>query len=84
MSDIEAARADLRGRGVEISEAFHGDSGVYDGPDEPYLFGRRRSQWRAAAAHGQHEARIAQTDKNSPDRYAEYMMHEQKGKELPR
>src|ERR1700719_2380842 len=42
VSDIEAARKDLLGRGVEVSEAFHSDSGVYDGPDEPYLFGRRR------------------------------------------
>jgi hypothetical protein len=42
VSDIEAARTDLRGSGVEISEAFHGDSGVYHGPDEPYLFGGRR------------------------------------------
>jgi hypothetical protein len=31
---------------------------------------------RAAAAHGQHDA-------NWPDWYAEYMMREQNGKELP-
>jgi catechol 2,3-dioxygenase-like lactoylglutathione lyase family enzyme len=42
VSDIEAARNDLRGRGVEISETFHGAGDVYTGPDEPYLFGRRR------------------------------------------
>ncbi len=42
VSDIEAARKELLGLGVEISEAFHDASGVYDGPDEPYLFGRRR------------------------------------------
>ena len=42
VSDIETARKDLLGRGVEISEAFHDASGVYAGPDEPYLFGRRR------------------------------------------
>jgi catechol 2,3-dioxygenase-like lactoylglutathione lyase family enzyme len=136
VSDIEAARKDLLGRGLEISEAFHGDSGVYDGPDEPYLFGRRRvsgpdpdrksyrsyasfhdldgNGWllqevttrlpghmdpattfvsandlagalkHAAAAHGQHEARIGQADKNWPDWYAEYMVREQNGKELPR
>jgi catechol 2,3-dioxygenase-like lactoylglutathione lyase family enzyme len=41
VSDIEAARADLRGRGVDVSEVFHSD-GVYAGKDEPYLFGRRR------------------------------------------
>jgi len=42
VSDIAAARDELRGRGVEVSEAFHSD-GVYAGPDEPYLFGRRRT-----------------------------------------
>jgi predicted enzyme related to lactoylglutathione lyase len=42
VSDIEAAREELLARGVEISKAFHADSGVYDGPDEPFLFGRRR------------------------------------------
>ncbi len=136
VSDIEAARKDLLGRGVEVSEVFHDASGVYEGPDEPYLFGRRRvsgadpdhrsyrsyasfrdpdgNGWlfqevttrlpgridstttnfasatdlasalrRAAAAHGQHEARIGQADKNWPDWYAEYMVREQNGKELP-
>jgi len=39
---------------------------------------------RAEAAHGQHEARTGQADKNWPDWYAEYMMREQSGKELPR
>jgi catechol 2,3-dioxygenase-like lactoylglutathione lyase family enzyme len=42
VSDLEAARDDLRSRGVEISEAFHGAGDVYAGTDEPYLFGRRR------------------------------------------
>ena len=41
VSDIEAARADLLGRGIEISEVFHGGA-VYVGTDEPYLFGRLR------------------------------------------
>jgi hypothetical protein len=36
-----------------------------------------------AAAHGQHEARICQADKNWPDWYAEYMVREHNGKELP-
>jgi catechol 2,3-dioxygenase-like lactoylglutathione lyase family enzyme len=136
VSDIEAARKDLLARGIEVSEPFHDASGVYDGPDEPYLFGRQRvsgpdaqhasyrsfasfsdpdgNGWlfqeittrlpgridstttnftsasdlasalrRAAAAHGQHEARIGQADKNWPDWYAEYMVREQNGKELP-
>jgi len=42
VSDIEAARAELRGRSVEVSEVFHGAADVYAGPDEPYLFGRIR------------------------------------------
>ena len=42
VSDIEAARDELLRRGVEVSEVFHDATGVYDGPDEPYLFGRRR------------------------------------------
>jgi catechol 2,3-dioxygenase-like lactoylglutathione lyase family enzyme len=42
VSDIEAAREELLGRGVAISEAFHDAGGVYAGPDQPYLFGRLR------------------------------------------
>lgn len=136
VSDIEAARAELLGRGVEISEVFHDAGGVYAGPDEPYLFGRLRvdgrdperssyrsfasfsdpdgNGWllqeitarlpgrvdadttftssielaaalrRASAAHGEHEKRTGgQRDENWPDWYAEYMVAEQAGKELP-
>jgi catechol 2,3-dioxygenase-like lactoylglutathione lyase family enzyme len=46
VSDIEAARNELLGRGVEISEVFRDAGGVYAGPDEPYLFGRRRVSGR--------------------------------------
>src|ERR1700730_4577420 len=42
VSDVEAARKELVGRGVEVSATFHDDAGVYAGPDEPYLFGRVR------------------------------------------
>jgi catechol 2,3-dioxygenase-like lactoylglutathione lyase family enzyme len=42
VSDIAAARQELLNRGVEVSEVFHGASGEYAGPDEPYLFGRKR------------------------------------------
>jgi catechol 2,3-dioxygenase-like lactoylglutathione lyase family enzyme len=38
---------------------------------------------RAAAAHGEHEKRIGQHDENWPDWYAEYIVREQAGKELP-
>jgi catechol 2,3-dioxygenase-like lactoylglutathione lyase family enzyme len=42
VSDIKAARDELRARGVEVSEVFHDAGGVYAGSDEPYLFGRLR------------------------------------------
>jgi catechol 2,3-dioxygenase-like lactoylglutathione lyase family enzyme len=38
---------------------------------------------RAAAAHGQHEKRIGAADPNWPDWYAEYLVREQSGQELP-
>jgi catechol 2,3-dioxygenase-like lactoylglutathione lyase family enzyme len=135
VADIAAARGELLGRGVKISEVFHDAGGVYAGPDEPYLFGRLRvtgpdpehrsyrsfasfsdpdgNGWllqeitvrlpgrvagdttytsagdlasalrRAAAAHGEHEKRIGKADPNWPDWYAEYMVREQAGEELP-
>jgi catechol 2,3-dioxygenase-like lactoylglutathione lyase family enzyme len=136
VSDVAAAREELLGRGVKVSEVFHDGGGVYAGPDEPYLFGRLRvsgpdpdhrsyrsfasfhdpdgNGWlfqeittrlpgrvtgdtkyssaselaqamrRASAAHGQHEARIGRADANWPDWYAEYMVREQSGEELPK
>jgi catechol 2,3-dioxygenase-like lactoylglutathione lyase family enzyme len=39
---------------------------------------------RAALAHGQHEARIGQRDEKWPNWYAEYMVREQSGQELPK
>jgi catechol 2,3-dioxygenase-like lactoylglutathione lyase family enzyme len=38
---------------------------------------------RAAAAHGEHEKRSGQHDANWPDWYAEYVVREQAGKQLP-
>jgi catechol 2,3-dioxygenase-like lactoylglutathione lyase family enzyme len=38
---------------------------------------------RAAAAHGEHEARIGQADPDWPSWYADYMVREQAGTELP-
>jgi hypothetical protein len=38
---------------------------------------------RASAAHGQHEKRIGHADPERPDWYAEYMVREQAGEELP-
>jgi catechol 2,3-dioxygenase-like lactoylglutathione lyase family enzyme len=39
---------------------------------------------RAAAAHGEHEARIGAEDPQWPDWYADYLVREQAGTELPR
>jgi len=39
---------------------------------------------RAAAAHGEHEKRIGESDANWPDWYADYMVREQSGAELPK
>jgi predicted enzyme related to lactoylglutathione lyase len=136
VSDIEAARKELLARGIAVSEVFHHEGDVRTGPDEPYLFGRRRisgpdpehrtyqsyasfkdpdgNGWlfqevtarlpgrvdpnqttfasvadlaaamrRAEAAHGEHEKRTGVRDANWPDWYAEYMVAEQAGKELP-
>jgi catechol 2,3-dioxygenase-like lactoylglutathione lyase family enzyme len=135
VSDIEAARNDPLARGVKVSEAFHDAGGAYTGPDEPYLFGRRRvsgadpehrsyrsfasfsdpdgNGWlfqeittrlpgrvdadttftssgelatalrRAAAAHGEHEKRIGKHDEAWADWYADYIVREQAGEELP-
>ena len=137
VSDIVAAREELRGRGVEISEVFHDAGDVHAGTHEPYLFGRLRvggpdpdhrsyrsfasfndpdgNGWllqeittrlpgridseattfasasdlasalrRAEAAHGEHEKRMGgQRDANWPDWYANYMVAEQAGTELP-
>lgn len=38
---------------------------------------------RAEAAHGKHEARTGQSDKNWPDWYAKYLTAEQQGTKLP-
>lgn len=126
VSDVEAARSELLGRGVQVSEVSH-----RSGPGQPAFSGRdpeRRSYasyatfsdpdgngWllqevttrlpgrveadttftssselaaalrRAAAAHGEHEKRNGgQHDVNWPDWYADYMIAEQAGNELPR
>ena len=49
VSDI-AATARMLDRGVKVSEAFHDAGGVYAGPDEPYLFGRKRIVGRGSRA----------------------------------
>jgi len=130
VSDIDAARAALAGRGVDVSEVFHDAGGVFhhggsearlagpapehasygsfasfDDPDSngwilqeitTRLPGRVATQTtyasagdlagalrRAAAAHGEHEARTGKADPDWPDWYAEYMVREAAGEELP-
>jgi catechol 2,3-dioxygenase-like lactoylglutathione lyase family enzyme len=125
VSDIEAARAELVSRAVDVSEVFH-----VAGPGHPPIHGldpERRSYFsyasfkdpdgntwllqevttrfpgrvdphqttfasvadlasafrRAEAAHGEHEKRTGVRDANWPDWYAEYMVAEQAGRELP-
>jgi catechol 2,3-dioxygenase-like lactoylglutathione lyase family enzyme len=126
VSDIQAARAELVARGVDVSEIFH-----VAGPGHPPIPGRDPqgrsyfsyaafsdpdgNKWllqevttrfpgrvdtnetafvsvadlasalrRASAAHGEHEKRDGgRHDENWPDWYAQYMVAEQAGKELP-
>ena len=125
VSDIEAARAELVARGVDVGEIFH-----VAGPGHPPIPGRDPqgrsyfsyaafsdpdgNKWllqevttrfpgrvdgtqttfssiadlaaafrRAAAAHGEHEKRTGVRDENWPDWYAEYIVAEQAGNELP-
>jgi catechol 2,3-dioxygenase-like lactoylglutathione lyase family enzyme len=122
VSDIEAARAELKAHGVDVSEVFHrGPNGRLSGPDpERPSYGSlatfsdpdgniwlvqqvtRRLPGRvagdttfassrelasvlrgAAAAHGEHEKRTGKHDDNWPDWYADYIVGEQAGKDLP-
>jgi catechol 2,3-dioxygenase-like lactoylglutathione lyase family enzyme len=128
VSDIQAARDDLVGRGVEVSEVFHyaglnrvdsqerlsgpaqdrrsyGSFVSFSDPDgngwllqeiTTRLLGRvagdttyasvsdlSEALRRAEAAHGQHEKRTGERDTNWPAWYAEYMVREQSGEELP-
>jgi len=125
VTDIEAARAELKACGVDVSEVFHraaSPDGRLSGPDP-----ERRSyssfatfddpdgnNWliqevtqrlpgrlspdkttfassaelaaalhRAAAAHGEYEKRIGKHDANWPDWYADYIVREQAGQQLP-
>jgi catechol 2,3-dioxygenase-like lactoylglutathione lyase family enzyme len=46
VSDIDATRDELRGRGIATSEVFHDAGDVHAGTHEPYLFGRLRVSGR--------------------------------------
>jgi catechol 2,3-dioxygenase-like lactoylglutathione lyase family enzyme len=131
VSDIEAARDELKRQGAEPSEVFHDAGGVFHhggtdarvpGPDPkrssyssflsftdpdgngwilqeitnrlPGRLDPSVTQFssasdlaaalrRAAAAHGEHEARTGAADANWPDWYASYLVAEQAGTDLP-
>src|SRR5271170_4975454 len=55
VSDIEVARAELLGRGVAVSDAFHGAGSVHTGKDAPFLFGRLRVKG-PDPAHGSYQS----------------------------
>jgi catechol 2,3-dioxygenase-like lactoylglutathione lyase family enzyme len=125
VSDVEAARAGLVARGIEVSEVFH--RGVGEAAKAGVDPARRSyasyatlkdpdgNEWllqevttrlpgrvaadattfsspielasalrRASAAHGEHEKRTGgRHDENWPDWYAEYIVQEQAGGQLP-
>ncbi len=128
VSDIQAVRDELVGRGVEVSEVFHyaggpapfggqvsglapdnmsyGSYASFRDPDgNGWLLQEVTTRFpgridsnattfacasdlasamrRASVAHGEHERRIGQRDEGWPDWYAEYMVAEQAGKQLP-
>ena len=58
VSDIEAARAALIARGVEVGDVFHGGGDVHAGTDEPYIAGRKRVSGRdpAGGSYGSYAA----------------------------
>jgi catechol 2,3-dioxygenase-like lactoylglutathione lyase family enzyme len=62
VTDVEAARDDLRRRGVEVSQVFHAAS-VFTGADEPYLFGRVR----ASGPDPEHRSYRSFASFNDPD-----------------
>jgi catechol 2,3-dioxygenase-like lactoylglutathione lyase family enzyme len=92
VSDIVEARNALIDAGVQVGDFVHlTTNGLTPGLDPERSTYRSRAEFkdlvsalkRAALAHGQHEARIGQRDENWPAWYAEYMVREQSGQELP-
>jgi catechol 2,3-dioxygenase-like lactoylglutathione lyase family enzyme len=129
VSDLEATRAALTARGVDVSEVFHegtlggrfhegsrvsgpsddrssyGSFATFSDPDgNGWLFQEVTTRLpgrvdatttytsagdlaaalrRAASAHGEHEKRTGEEDANWPDWYADYMVRERAGDELP-
>jgi catechol 2,3-dioxygenase-like lactoylglutathione lyase family enzyme len=75
---------DPDGNGWVLQEVTNRLAGRVTG-DTRYSSARDLSQAmaRAAQAHGKHEARTGKADPNWPDWYADYMLREQSGEELP-
>jgi hypothetical protein len=68
---VIAGPAVLRRRGTQMQVTFDSAADLAE------------ARRRAAAAHGQHEERTGRPDPDWPDWYAEYMVREQAGEELP-
>jgi catechol 2,3-dioxygenase-like lactoylglutathione lyase family enzyme len=77
---------DLDGNGWLLQEVTTRLPGRIDPAEKPFssVGDLATALRRAATAHGQHEERIGHADANWPDWYAEYMVREQFGDELPR
>jgi catechol 2,3-dioxygenase-like lactoylglutathione lyase family enzyme len=80
-----ATFSDPDGNGWLLQEVTTRLPGRIDGDESSYSSASELASAlrRAAAAHGEHEKRIGQPDPNWPDWYAEYMVSELAGKELP-
>ena len=61
VSDIEAARKELLARGIAASDVFHHEGDVHTGPDEPFLFGSRRTSG-ADPKHGTYRSYVSFSD----------------------
>jgi catechol 2,3-dioxygenase-like lactoylglutathione lyase family enzyme len=76
---------DPDGNGWLLQEVTKRLAGRVAAGDTKYSSARDLAQAmiRAATAHGKHEARTGKADPNWQDWYAEYMVREQSGEELP-
>ena len=80
-----ASFSDPDGNGWLFQEVTTRLPGRVDAADDVLHVGERSGE-RAAprgGAHGEHEKRTGEADPNWPDWYAEYMVREQAGEELP-
>ena len=80
-----ASFSDPDGNGWLIQEVTTRLPGRIDPTTTSLRVGERLAEAlrRASAAHGEHEKRIGEADANWPDWYADYMVGERAGNELP-